>query len=148
MSTISTPSRETPIALAWAFTAPGFPSRTMPAVRRRITMAADCRMRSSPDSGSTMRIFFARAISFSWYSNMSGVRTSDGASRIRSSSSLTSTRSSKTRRMISIFRGDEVCRPCSEPTRDAVENVPKSVVAMGSSCGTLSMSRTIGSGNS
>ena len=74
---IDASSRSRPRAEARARTLFSSPSKVRSATPRRSRIAAASRIRSSWLSGSTIRCRSARARSISWYSNISGVRTSE-----------------------------------------------------------------------
>ena len=104
-------------------------------------------MRSSVLSGSTIRCRSARARSISWYSNISGVRTSDADTLIAASSASWSTPSAKIRRAVSILLVEPLfIGPRTRISRSAVVKVPSSVNAIGRSCWTPSDNRLIVSG--
>ena len=84
----------------------------------------------------------ARARSISWYSNISGVRTSEADTLIAASSARWSTCSEKRRRATSSLRVDSFdIGPRTRDSRSAVVKVPSSVDTIGRLCGTPSSSR-------
>ena len=120
------------------------------AMPRVSTVAAALSTRSSPPSGSTMRLREVRAFSSSWYSNMSGVTTAEWASPSARVNSSVSTFCSKRASAVSKRRCDPAARRPRVPiTRTAVSYVSRSVCTIGSdeSRPAMRSSTAAGSGN-
>ena len=141
-SSMSSPSTD-----ARARTFISSPSSVKRATPRRSRIEAASRIRSSVLSGSTMCLSAARARSISWYSNISGVRTSEADTSIAFINASLSTFSEKSRRATSSLRVEVLdIGPRTADSWAAVVKVPSSVDRMGRLCGMPSSSRRTCSG--